>query len=391
MTSTGPLEGIRIVDLSRMAPGPFGTMLLADLGADVVMVEPPGDAPGPDDQAAQRRRAFNPLSRNKRSVVVNLKEDAGRAVVHDLARNADVFLEGFRPGVTDRLGVGYDAISKTNPGIVYASLSGYGQTGPYSDLVGHDINYLAIGGVLSMVGKQGQGLTIPPNTLGDFAAGGLMTAFAILAALRARDRIGRGQYIDLSMSDNLLYLLASQTGSVLGGARPPQPGVDMLLGGMPQYNAYECADGKYLSIGSLEPKFFSALCRIVGREDMLEGKPDAARMKEFGDHLAKFFKQKTRDEWFAELKGIEFCVAPVLEVDEALANEHNRARGMVVEVDDPRVGRVQQVGIGPKFSVTPGGVASTSPSSGAHTDEVLRGIGYDDAKIASLRASSAIA
>lgn len=395
--ANGPLDGVKVIDLSRLAPGPYASMLMGDLGADVLLVEAPAGAISGvggrgegDPVVAARRRAANPLPRNKRSIVVNLKSPEGVALVHELAKDADVFLEGFRPGVTERLGVGYEAISRTNPRIVYASLSGYGQTGPYSDMVGHDINYISVGGALSAIGRPGQRLAIPQNTIADFAGGGLMTAFSIVSALYARNTTGRGQYLDMSMSDNVLYLLASQTGGVLGGGKSPSPGGEMLNGAAPHYNVYQCADGKWLSIGSLEPQFWAALCKVVGREDMLDGEFDSSRHAEFQAHLDQFFARKTRDEWFTELKGIELCIAPVLELAEALDNEHQQARGMTVEVNDPVAGPVRQVGIGPKFSDTPGSVRSTAPAAGAHTDEVLRGLGYDDAKIASMRESGVV-
>jgi crotonobetainyl-CoA:carnitine CoA-transferase CaiB-like acyl-CoA transferase len=301
-----------------------------------------------------------------------------------------VFLEGFRPGVTDRLGVGYDAISRTNPRIVYASLSGYGQTGPYRDLVGHDINYISVGGALSAIGRPGQRLAIPQNTLADFAGGGLMTAFAIVSALYARDRTGAGQYLDMSMSDNVLYLLASQTGGVLAGGEPPRPGEATLNGAAPHYNVYECADGRWLSLGSLEPQFWAALCRLVGREDMTSRQADAGAWPEFEAHLDAFFRQKPRDEWFRELREIELCIAPVLDLREALEDEHQRARGMTVAVTDASHGEVRQVGVGPKFSKTPGSVRSTAPRPGEHTDEVLRALGRDDEQIAALRAEGVV-
>jgi len=388
--ATGPLAGVRVIDLSRLAPGPYASMLLGDLGADVTLVEAPAGAIAgasrAQGEAAERRRAYNPLGRNKRSIVVNLKTEAGRDLVHELAREADVFLEGFRPGVTDRLGVGYDAISASNPRIVYASLSGYGQDGPYRDLVGHDINYISVGGALSAIGRPGQKLAIPQNTLADFAAGGLMTAFAIVSALYSRDRSGGvGQYLDMSMSDNVLYLLASQTGGVLAGGEAPKPGATNLNGAAPHYNVYECADGKWLSLGSLEPQFWAALCRLVGREDMIERQSDASAWPAFEEHLDGFFRRKTRDEWFAELRDVELCIAPVLDLGEALGNEHQQARGMTVSVEDASLGTVQQVGVGPKFSATPGSVRSTAPRPGEHTDEVLRALGRDAEQIAALR------
>ncbi|GMU41302.1 MAG: CoA transferase [Chloroflexota bacterium] len=392
----GPLEGIRVVDLSRLAPGPYASMLLGDLGAEVTLVEAPAGAVQviggreADEAAAERRRAYGALGRNKRSIVVNLKAEEGRALVHDLARDAEVFLEGFRPGVTDRLGVGYEAIRATNPRIVYASLSGFGQTGPYRDLVGHDINYIAVGGALGMIGRDGRP-ALPQNIVADFAGGGLMTAFAIVSALLARDRTGEGQYLDMAMSDGVLYLLASATGGVLAGGAPPRPGGGNLGGQSPHYNVYECADGKWISIGSLEPQFWANLCRVVGREDMLDGEYDAARLPEFGEHLARFFRAKTRDEWFADLRAVELCIAPVLDLREALDDPHQRARGMVVEVPDARLGAVPQVGIGPKFSATPGTVRSTAPRPGEHTDEVLAALGYEAERIAGLRERGVVA
>ena len=394
---SGPLAGVRVTDLSRLAPGPYASMLMGDLGADVTLIEAPAGAiegasvaGRAQDEAADRRRAYNPLGRNKRSIVVNLKTEAGRALVHDLARDADVFLEGFRPGVTDRLGVGYEAIAATNPRIVYASLSGYGQTGPYRDLVGHDINYISVGGALSAIGRPGQKFAIPQNTLADFAAGGLMTAYAIVSALYARDRTGVGQYLDMSMSDNVLYLLASQTGGVLAGGEAPRPGATNLNGRAPHYNVYECADGKWLSIGSLEPQFWAALCRLVGREDMLEHQADVAAWPAFEAHLDAFFRQRPRDAWFEELREIELCIAPVLDLAEALADEHQQARGMTVTVEDASAGAVRQVGVGPKFSATPGAVRSTAPRPGEHTDEVLRALGRSADEIAALRATGVV-
>jgi crotonobetainyl-CoA:carnitine CoA-transferase CaiB-like acyl-CoA transferase len=391
---TMALEGIKVVDLSRLAPGPYCSMLLGDLGADVLLVEAPsgsvapsGGGGGEEGRAAavQRRRAHNPLGRNKRSIVVNLKEEAGREVVHRLVRDADVFLEGFRPGVVDRLGVGYDRVSEINPRIVYCSLSGYGQTGPYRELVGHDINYISVGGALGGIGRPGSKPAIPHNTIADFAGGGLMSAFAILAALIARDRTGRGQYLDMSMSDGVLYLLASQTGGVLGGGPAPTPGQRGLGGGSPHYDVYECADGKWISLGSLEPHFWANLCEVAGRPDMLPYEFEVAKHDEFGEHLAQMFKTKTRDEWFEALREVDLCIAPVLALDEALANEHHRAREMVVEVEDAHFGRVPQVGVGPKLSETPGSVRSTAPEPGAQTDDVLSGLGYSREEIDSLR------
>ena len=395
------LQGIKVLDLSRLAPGPFCSMLLGDAGADVLLIEAPlhlvtrGAAPRPggggDDEAAKRRRAHNALGRNKRSIVINLREDRGREVFYKLCEDADVVLEGFRPGVVDRLGVDYETVAKINPRIVYCSLSGYGQTGPYRDVVGHDINYISIGGALGFIGRPGQPPAIPQNVIADFAGGGLMAAFGITTALLARERTGRGQYVDIAMSDGVLYLLASAASGVLAGGKAPEPGVEMLSGAAPHYNVYETADGKWLSLGSLEPHFWEALCDVVGREDFKPLEYDTARYPEIAEHFTQVFKTKTRDEWFSELLSVDLCIAPVYALDEALEDPHNVARNMVLEVDDPELGVIRQIGIGPKLSDTPGEVRTIAPSPGDHTDAVLDGAGFDAAAIAELREQGVVA
>ncbi|HJM90157.1 MAG TPA: CaiB/BaiF CoA-transferase family protein [Dehalococcoidia bacterium] len=393
------LQGIRVLDLSRLAPGPYCTMLLGDMGADILLVEAPPQfvtrtgtpAPPPDDEATRRRRAHNALGRNKRSIVINLREEQGRDVFYKLCEDADVVLEGFRPGVVDRLGVDYETVSKINPGIVYCSLSGYGQTGPYRDIVGHDINYISIGGALGLIGRPGQPPAIPQNVIADFAGGGLMAAFSITSALLARERTGRGQFVDIAMSDGVLYLLASAASGVLAGGNAPQRGEETLSGASPHYDTYECSDGKWLSLGSLEPHFWAALCEVVGREDFKELEYDRSRHPEIREHFEQTFRAKTRDEWFAELQTIDICVAPVYALDEALEDPHNVARNMVVAVDDPQLGTINQIGIGPKFSETPGEVKSTTPQPGADTDDVLASAGFAGAAIEELRASGVVA
>ena len=393
-----PLEGIRVLDLSRLAPGPYCTMLLGDMGADVLLIEQAGEGSerrrnpvgGASSEAAQRSLAYNALSRNKRSIGLNLKTDEARAVFMTLAKDADVVVEGFRPGVVKRLGVDYESVSAVNPRVVYLSLSGFGQTGPYAPLVGHDINYISVGGALGVTGWPGQPPAIPMNLLADFAGGGLFAAFAIVTALMARERTGRGQYIDMAMSDGVLSLLSSAASSVLAGGRPPLPGQHMLNGAAPHYNVYECADGEWFSLGSLEPWFYENLCKAMGREDFAAYEYDQSKYPEIFDHFRTEFKKKTRAEWFEYLSRWDICAAPVLRLDEALNDPHNRARDMVVDVPHPTLGSVRQVGIAPKLSETPGSVRSTAPSPGQHTDEVLRSLGYDGERIAALRGAGAV-
>jgi crotonobetainyl-CoA:carnitine CoA-transferase CaiB-like acyl-CoA transferase len=394
------LEGIRVLDLSRLAPGPYCSMLLADLGADVLLVEEPVGSGGrytsqpasrlatPD--TSERATAFNALSRNKSSIALNLKNEAARQVFYKLAERADVVLEGFRPGVVKRLGVDYDTLSRINPRIVYCSLSGYGQSGPYAGLVGHDINYISIGGALGMIGWPGTPPAIPMNIIADFAGGGLYSAFAILAAIIARERTGQGQYIDMAMADGVISLLASAVSQYFASGVPPRPGQALLNGGVPFYHVYETKDGKWLSIGCLEPWFWEALCRALGREDLIPHQMNADRYPEMFDYFRQEFKTRTRDEWFEYLRQFDICVGPVYSLDEVFNDPQVRARGMVVELEHPTVGKVQQVGVGAKFSQTPGSVRSLAPHRGQHTEEVLLDLGYNRQQIEELRAEGSV-
>ncbi len=384
------LEGIRVLDLTRLAPGPFCTMLLGDLGADVIVVE---EAPGAgrrfDIGMSDRAQAFNALGRNKRSIGLNLKDERAREVFYRLADNADVVLEGFRPGVVKRLAVDYETISGRNPGIVYCSLSGYGQTGPYASLVGHDINYISIGGVLGMTGWPGQPPALPMNIIADFAGGGLYAAFAILAAIIARERTGRGQYVDMAMSDGVTSLLAMMASQYFSSGHVPGPGVEFLNGAVPFNNVYQTADSKWLSIGCLEPWFWKDLCEALGCEEFVPHQNNREKFPEIFDFLRSKFRERRRDEWFQELRQRDICVAPVYGLDEVFADPHVRARGMVAEVEHPEFGTVKQVGVGPKLSETPGSVRSTAPKRGEHTEVILREAGYSDEEIGALREAKA--
>jgi crotonobetainyl-CoA:carnitine CoA-transferase CaiB-like acyl-CoA transferase len=385
-----PLEGIKILDLSRLAPGPFCSMMLGDMGADVLLVEAPSDGklapavPGGGGDP-EKAAAYNVMARNKRSIVLNLREQDAREIFYRLVDTADVVLEGFRPGVVKRLGVDYDTLKERNPRIVYCSLSGYSQ------LVGHDINYISIGGALGMIGWPDTPPAIPMNIIADFAAGGMHAAYGILAALLARERTGRGQYVDIAMSDGVLYLLASMAGNVLAGGRSPSRGATVLNGSVPHYNVYECADGGWISLGSLEPHFFVNLCKVMGREDFIPHQYDASRRDEIADHFRAQFKTKTRDEWFEVLKQTDICAAPVLSLAEAFEDPHNRAREMVIDVPNERLGTVRHPGIATKLSDTPGAVRSTAPLAGQHTDDVLRSLGYDDDAVSALREKGVVA
>lgn len=391
-----PLEGIKILDLSRLAPGPFCSMLLGDMGADVLLVEAPPEGKmgavavlgrGGD---AEKAAAYNILARNKRSIVLNLREQEAREIFYQLADEADVVLEGFRPGVVKRLGVDYDTLIKRNPRLVYCSLSGFGQTGPYSNLVGHDINYISVGGALGMIGWPGQPPAIPVNVIADFAGGGLHAAYGILLALLARERNGKGQYVDIAMSDGALGLLASFAGGVLAGGESPGRGTNLLNGSVPHYNVYECSDGGWISIGSLEPHFFVNLCKTLGCEQFIPHQYDPSKRDEIKAYFTQKFKEKSRDEWFRILSETDICAGPIYSLKEALDDPHNRARGMVVEVDHPTLGKIPHLGIATKLSETPGKVRTTAPLPGQHTDDVLASIGKDAAAVADLRARGVV-
>ncbi len=396
------LDGIKVLDLSRLAPGPHCSMLLADFGADVTLVEAvPGSSAklggggamrrseAADRAAADRAAAYNALGRGKKSIALNLKEDAAKAIFYEMVKSADVVIEGFRPGVVKRLGVDYETLAKINPRIICCSISGFGQTGPYSNLVGHDINYIAVGGALGVTGRPGQPPSIPVNLVADFAGGGLTAAFAICVAIIAREKTGRGQNVDIGMSDGVLSLMTSAFTQYFSNGFAIRPGSYLLNGASPFYNTYECSDGRWFSIGSIEGHFWEALCKVIGTEDLL---PRQFNQEEWPAMIERFkgiFKQKTADEWMAIMSRFDICAAPVLEMENVVTNEHNVARGMVIELDSP-VGKVKQIGVGPKLSDTPGMPRTTSPLLGQHTDDVLKGLGYDDAKIAALREAGTV-
>jgi len=378
------LEKLRVIDLSRHAPGPFCSMLLADFGADVVVVEQPagtGRSVAEELGVGERARVFNPVGRNKRSIALNLKNPNARDACMRLMSQADIVVEGFRPGVAKRLGVDYASVREHNPAVIYCSVSGYGQTGPYADLVGHDLNYISLGGVLGMTGWPDQPPAIPVNVIGDFAAGGLYAAFAVMAAVEARHATGRGQYIDMAMSDGVMSLANLAVADYFTSGEPPRPGRYFLNGSLPCYNVYQTADGKWLSIGCMEPWFWAKLCTRLGCEQFAEEQYNEEKFPEIFAFLRARFSERARDEWFADLRREEICVTPVYALDEAVADPHMRAREMLVELEHPEFGAVQQVGIAPKFSETPGSVRTLPARCGAHTAEVLREAKFSEAEI----------
>jgi len=401
---TMPLEGITVLDLTRLAPGPYCTMMLADLGADVIKIEEPGPPTGrraeqagglspvpPPHSDVNRHAPHWALNRNKKTIGLNLKHDEARQIFYRLAERADVVVEEFRPGVAKRLGIDYDTLRQRNSRLIYCAVTGYGQSGPYKDLVGHDINYISMAGCLGLIGAKGGPPVIPHNIIADFAGGGLHGAIGVLAALMARERTGRGQFVDIAMTDGVYSLLVSQLSAYFATGTVPHRGETQLDGGVHYYNIYETHDGKWLSIGSIEPWFYANLCKALGRDDLLacefvEGEQREALQRTLSD----IFKTKSREEWFDLLSRHDICVGKVYDLNETEHDPHLRARQMIVEVDHPQAGKVKQVGISVKLSETPGQIRFLAAPMGAHTDEILTAIGYSQEKVAELRAAGAV-
>jgi len=372
----GPLEGVKVLDLTRMLPGPFCTMLLADLGAEVTIIEQVG---GPN--IGPRRTNFH-VDRNKKSLILNLKDARAKDIFYRLVSNADVVVEGFRPGVTARLKIDFPTLKEINNGLVYCSISGYGQDGPYQSRVGHDINYIALSGLLSLTGKKDQDPVVPGTQIADVAGGGLMAAHSILAALFFKEKTGQGQYIDVSMMDSALSFNPVTLFEYFSTGKAPQRGAYRLLGSVPCYNIYRTKDDRYITIGALEPKFWANLCRKLAREDLIAKQYDST--PESLAEVKQIFVSKTSTEWEKLLESEDVCYAPVLNLEETVRNRQVLHREMVVERKGPDNRTLKQVGIVPKFSLTPGKIRIPPPRPGQHTHEILRGLGIDQEEISKL-------
>ncbi len=403
-----PLEGVRVLDLSRLLPGGFCSLLLADFGADVLKVEDTGMgdyirwSPPYYEGAHESAKSalFLSLNRNKRSIRLDLKNERGREALLRLVGEYDVVLESFRPGVLDRLGVGYERMCEENPGLVYCAISGYGQDGPKRDASGHDMNYLGLIGLLGLTGERGGEPVQAAGQIADLGGGALMAAFGILAALRERDGggagsssagSGKGQLVDVSMADGALSWLAMVAASHFADGGVPHRGDLPLAGSLICYRPYECADG-WVTLGALEPKFWQGFCRGVEREELIasqfEGPGSAAH-----EQVVEIFKGRTRAEWEAFARENDCCLEPVLELDEALGSELARAREMVVEIEQPGAASpVRQLGLPVKLARTPGEHARLpGPALGEHTEEVLLAAGYSEAEVAELLAAGVAA
>ena len=385
------LGDVRVLDLSRLLPGGFCSLLLADFGAEVLKVEDTGMGDyirwsppyyeGADDSA--KSALFLALNRGKRSIRLDLKSDAGREVLLKLAREYDVLLESFRPGVMERLGVGYERLREENPRLVYCAITGYGQDGPYTARSGHDMNYLGLNGLLGLTGDAGGPPVQPAGQIADLGGGALMAAFGIMAALRERDRSGEGQLVDVSMFDGSLSWLALVAAQYLADGAVPRQGGLPLAGGLICYRPYACRDG-WVTLGALEPKFWQEWCRGVGREALV-GKKFERPFSDAHAEVERIFMERTRDEWQAFASEHDCCLEPVLGLDEALDSELVRSREMVVPLEQPgAAAAVRLLGVPVKLSRTPGAPAGAGPALGEHTTEVLSSLGYSDEDIAAL-------
>ncbi|MFB9836345.1 CaiB/BaiF CoA transferase family protein [Actinoallomurus acaciae] len=375
----GPLNGVRVIEIASLAPAPFACMVLADLGADVIRVDRPASVGG--------EAPMDPLGRGRRSIGLNLKDPAGVDVLLRLVDDADVIVEGFRPGVTERLGFGPDACLARNPGIVYGRMTGWGQEGPMSGMAGHDINYIAVAGALDPIGRAGERPLPPLNLVGDFGGGGMLLAVGILAALHERSHSGRGQVVDAAMVDGAALLTSFIHGMRGQGLWADARGTNLLDSGAPFYDTYETADGLYMSVGALEPQFYAALLHGLGLEgEDLPGQLENDRWPQLRARFTEVFKTRTRAEWTEIFDGTDACVAPVMGLGEAPNHPHATAREGFVEV-----GGLTQPAPAPRFSRTAAEAPTPPVRAGEHTDTTLTALGLSTKEIADLRARGAVA
>lgn len=392
-----PLEGIRIVDLSRLLPGPFATMILADFGAEVIKVEEPGLADYSRWSPPFYKKLgvyYSNVNRNKKSITLNLKTKEGLEIFQRLIHDADVVVETFRPGVVQRLNIDYDTLKKINPKLIYCSLSGYGQDGPYRDYAGHDLNIQGLGGILSFI-NQGKGEPIVPGLpIADFA-GALWAVIAVMMAVQARHRTGNGQYLDVSILDSIVSLLCRDSMFHFGKTKPDD---SSFYGDSPRFNVFETKDGKYITLSALEGKFWVNLCAEIGREDLInphekwEDRLTSHKhnREEVFEVLREAFKRKTRDEWVKQLAAADVPAYPVLTIEDVFNDPHILHRGMLQKFEHPTEGTIPHIGVPIKLSDTPGGIRTLAPELGEHTGEVLSKLGYSDAAQKKLREEKVI-
>ncbi len=379
----GPLAGVTVIEIAGIGPGPFCAMMLADMGAEVIRVDRADNVRGGDPDLPPA----DLLNRGRRSIGIDLKSPDGIEVVLGLVEKADALIEGFRAGVAERLGIGPDECLARNPKLVYGRMTGWGQDGPYAQAAGHDINYIALAGALEPIGRRGEAPVPPLNLVGDFGGGGMLLAFGVVCGVLEAQRSGRGQVIDAAMVDGAAALMTMTHSFRAMGIWDDERGTNMLDTGAHFYDVYETADGRYVSIGSIEPQFYAELLRLTGLEgEDLPWQHDRAQWPALKERVAVVFKAKTRDEWCELMEGTDVCFAPVLSIPEAIEHPHNVHRGTFVEVAG-----IPQPGPAPRFSRTPPEITAPPPHAGQHTDDVLAAAGFDADRIAKLRETGAVA
>ena len=386
----GPLQGLRIIEVAGIGPGPFAAMMLSDMGADVIRVDRSANAMG-GDPAAPPADIFN---RGRRSIALDLKSPDGVATLLDLVEHADALIEGFRPGVAERLGFGPEVCAERNPRLVFGRMTGWGQDGPYAPTAGHDINYIALAGALAHLGREGEKPTPPINLVGDFGGGGMLLAFGVVCALLEAQRSGAGQVVDAAMVDGSAVLMTMMWAFKAMGIWSDERGTNMLDTAAHFYDTYECSDGQFVSIGSIEPQFYLQLLEHTGLAklyeeagDELPHQMDRARWPELKARLTEIFLTRTRDEWCSTMEGTDICFAPVLTMDEATRHPHNVERGTFVEVAG-----ITQPAPAPRFERTPAEIQRPPAHTGQHTDEILsEWLGADAERITALRTAGTVA
>jgi crotonobetainyl-CoA:carnitine CoA-transferase CaiB-like acyl-CoA transferase len=369
------LEGITVLDLSRLLPGPYCSSILANYGADVICIE---------DRRYEPEPHMDMLYVNKRHMVLNLKTNEAKEIFYALAEKADVVIEQFRPGVVKSLGVDYESLRKMNPRLIYCSITGYGQYGPYKNMVGHDVNYLGFSGVLSLIGEKNGVPRIPGIQIGDIAGGGMNAAIGILIALAERERSGEGQYIDISMADGMIGLLTLPLHFYFEGNQAPEKSNMLLSHRYASYNVYETADSKYICIGTLEPRFWIKLCNHLSVPEYCDHQYDDDRREEIINFMQQTFKKKTRNEWMRELGELDVCFAPVLSLDEVIRDKHFLEREMFTKLINKNNEEIPLVGFPIKLSRTPGSYVREPDKFGASTHTILKELGYSEEEIGHL-------
>jgi len=381
----GPLRGLTIIEMAGLGPAPFCAMMLADMGAEVIRIDQKRKAGAPASAFFSHPR-YDVLARGRRSLALDLKKPAGTRVALSLIAKADALLEGFRPGVMERLGLSPETCLQSNPKLVYGRMTGWGQHGPLAAAAGHDINYVALTGALSAIGRPGTPPAVPLNLVGDFGGGAMMMAFGLLCGILEAQRSGRGQVIDAAMTDGAALLAAAMYGFKADGQWSNERSSNMLDGGAPYYDTYTCADGKHIAIGAIEPQFYALLRERLGLNDpAFDHQNDRSRWPELKRRLAEVFATRTRDQWCELLEGSDACFAPVLDWDEAPRHPHNRERAVFTTVDG-----VLQPAPAPRFSRTPGTVKTPPVAPGEHSVAILKDCGMSDSEIEALQRDAVI-